>query len=83
MNVLDAESESCEKPRAACCAAINALVTLMAVSRLKAANGRANGSLAGVRVEVLTDLFRRRATASLGIRTYHCTQLHLGCPALF
>jgi hypothetical protein len=50
---------------------------------LKAANGRANGSLAGVRVEALTDLFIRRATASLDIRAYHCTQLHLGCPAPF
>lgn len=82
MNVFDAESESCEKPMVACCAAINALVTLMAVSRLKAINGRENGSLAGVRVEALTDLFRRHTTASLGTIAYRCIQLHLGFPAL-
>jgi hypothetical protein len=54
MNVLEAEAGSCAKPKAACCAATKALVTLMAKSRLKAAKGRANGSLEGVSVEALT-----------------------------
>ena len=54
MNVLEAEAGSCAKLKAACCAATKALVTLMVTSRLKAANGRANGSLGGVSVEALT-----------------------------
>jgi hypothetical protein len=58
MNVLDAEAGSCAKPRAACCAATKALVTLIVISRLKAANGRANGSSGGVSVDALTVNFQ-------------------------
>lgn len=44
MKVLEAEAGSFAKPKAACCAATKALVTLIVTSRLKAASGRANGS---------------------------------------
>ena len=54
MNVFDAEGGSCAKPSTACCAATNALVTLMATSRLSASRGRLNGSWGGVSVEALT-----------------------------
>lgn len=50
-NVLAAWVGSSAKPRAACCAATKALVVLMAMSRLKAANGIANGSLGGEGVQ--------------------------------
>ncbi len=46
-NVLAASAGSSVKPRAACCAATKALVLLMVMSRVKAANGIANGSLGG------------------------------------
>jgi hypothetical protein len=46
-NDLAAWAGSSAKPRTACCAATKALVVLMAISRLKAANGIANGSLRG------------------------------------
>ena len=39
------------KPRTACCAATKALVVLMVMSRLKAANGMAKGSLGGEGVQ--------------------------------
>lgn len=42
---------SAAKPRAACCAATKALVVLMAMSRLKAANEIANGSSGGEGVQ--------------------------------
>lgn len=58
MNVLEAEAGSCAKPRAACCAATKALVTLIVTSRLKAASGRENGSSGGVSVEALTANFQ-------------------------
>ena len=58
MNVLEAEAGSCAKPEAACCAATKALVMLIVTSRLNAASGRANGSLAGVSVEALTANFQ-------------------------
>ena len=57
MNVLEAEAGSCANPKAACCAATKALVTLIATSRLKAASGSANGSSGGVSVEALTANF--------------------------
>lgn len=44
MNVLDLESGSCSKLKAACCAATNALVVLMWKSRLKLANETDRGS---------------------------------------
>lgn len=44
MNVFDVKSGSCWKPKAACCAAINALVVLTWKSRLKSAKGRPRGS---------------------------------------
>ena len=58
MNVLEAEAGSCEKPKAACCAATKALVILIVTSRLKSASGRANGSWGGVSVEALTANFQ-------------------------
>lgn len=54
MNVFDAEGGSWAKPSTACCAATNALVTLMTTSRLNASSGRLNGSCGGVSVEALT-----------------------------
>ena len=46
-NDLAAWAGSFAKPRTACCAATKALVVLIFISRLKAANGIANGSLGG------------------------------------
>lgn len=46
MNVLDAESGSCSKPKTACCAATKVLTVLMFKSRLKSVNGRDSGCLA-------------------------------------
>ena len=54
MNVFEAEAGSCANPETASFAATRALVMLIATSRLKSANGRANGSLGGVSVEALT-----------------------------
>jgi hypothetical protein len=50
MNVLEAESGSCAKPRAACCAATKALAVLMLKSLLKPAKGRESGSFGGLGV---------------------------------
>jgi hypothetical protein len=50
-NALAAWAGSSAKPRAACCAATKALMVLMVMSRLKAANGIANGSLGGEGVQ--------------------------------
>jgi len=50
-NVLAAWAGSSAKPRAACCAATKALMVLIVMSRLKAANGIANGSLGGEGVQ--------------------------------
>jgi hypothetical protein len=50
-NDLAAWAGSSAKPRAACCAATKVLVVLMVMSRLKAANGIANGSLGGEGVQ--------------------------------
>lgn len=58
MNVFEEEAGSWAKQMAACCAATKALVTLIVTSRLKAASGRANGSLGGVSVEALTGNFQ-------------------------
>jgi len=50
-NVLAVWAGSSAKPRVACCAATKALVVLMVISRLKASNGIANGSLGGEGVQ--------------------------------
>ena len=53
MNVLDAESGSCAKPSAACCAATKALVVVMVVPLVKSASGSESGSSGGVAVKEL------------------------------
>jgi len=54
MNVLAAESGSCAKARAACCAATKALVVLMLKSRVKSARGSESGSFGALGVTAPT-----------------------------
>ena len=53
MNVFDAESGSCSKPKTACCAATKALVVLTFKSRVKLARGSVRGFFASFGVAEL------------------------------